>query len=167
MILNVSSYLNLLEILNMEMIERLDRRNQILHMDVYRKTWYFKFLALFPSFIRRIWKPIAKVGIRTYSKSSPYMSEVIDSVFQAEVRGRSETKRVGLFIYMFVQEKFRKLSLGYYLLAIAAKKCLLKSDDYMLIVHDDQGSGRLIKYYTQCGFVPIFDFIDKGMICKL
>ena len=42
-----------------------------------------------------------------------------------------------------------------------------RGDEYMLLVHDDDGSGRLIQYYIDRGFVPIFDFIDKGMICKL
>ena len=36
--------------------------------------------------------------------------------------------------------------------------------DYMILVHDDDGSGRLISYYEKKGFIPIFDTIEKGMI---
>ena len=45
--------------------------------------------------------------------------------------------------------------------------CREQEANYMLIVHDDSGSGKLIKYYSDRGFYPIFNYLDKGMICQL
>jgi hypothetical protein len=56
---------------------------------------------------------------------------------------------------------------GDFLLSYAMDECRKRGDEYMLLVHDDIGSGKLIDYYIHRGFRPIFDFIDKGMLCKL
>ena len=61
----------------------------------------------------------------------------------------------------------RAVGLGAYLLAWARQQCRGKGDSHLLLVHDDQGSGKLIKFYEHFGFVSIHSFIEKGMICKL
>ena len=74
---------------------------------------------------------------------------------------------IGLFVYMWVKPKLRGLQVGDYLLNTALEYCRKRGDQYILLVHDDTGSGKLIDYYKTRGFVPIFDFIDQGMICKI
>jgi hypothetical protein len=37
----------------------------------------------------------------------------------------------------------------------------------MLLVHDDQGSGKLVSYYEKRGFRAIFDYLEKAMIGAL
>jgi hypothetical protein len=44
---------------------------------------------------------------------------------------------------------------------------LIGLGDYMLLVHDDNGSKKLIDYYQQRGFQCIDEFIDKGMVVKV
>lgn len=74
---------------------------------------------------------------------------------------------VGLFVYMWIAPFLRKKMIGNILLVEGQKLCRDLGADHMILVHDDNGSGKLIKYYTDRGFEPIFDVIDKGMIGKL
>ena len=74
---------------------------------------------------------------------------------------------VGLFVYMWIAPFLRKKLIGNILLIEGQKLCRDLGADHMILVHDDDGSGKLIKYYTDRGFEPIFDVIDKGMISKL
>ena len=79
----------------------------------------------------------------------------------------SSNRKVGVFVYMWVDPSYRGKHLGLELLRRARDRCLCIGCEYMLIVHDDRGSGKLIEYYERCGFVPIFDFLEKGMLCDL
>lgn len=74
---------------------------------------------------------------------------------------------VALFVYMWVDPKYRKQNFGDYLLTYAMNMCRERGDKYMLLLHDDDGTSRLVNYYIKKGFVPIFNFIEKGMIYKL
>lgn len=76
---------------------------------------------------------------------------------------------MGLMIYMWVHPTIRGSDhrLGDALLGWIKQQCREKGDTHLLLVHDDNGSGRLIEYYKQRGFQPIFDFVEKGMICVL
>eukprot|EP01039_Chlorochromonas_danica_P009183 gene9183-10142_t len=74
---------------------------------------------------------------------------------------------IGLFVYMWVSPTYRGQGLGEVLLERGKAYCREKGDSHMLLVHDDQGSGRLVQYYEQQGFLSIETILDKGMICKL
>ena len=116
-------------------------------------------------------KPVAKVGIRPEPASSESMDALIEGIFHADaatsIASSSSIRKVGIFVYMWVDPLYRGKHLGLELLRRARDKCLCMGCEYMLIVHDDQGSGKLVEYYKQCGFVPIFDYLDKGMLCDL
>ena len=111
-------------------------------------------------------KPDAKAGVRTYVSSSSSMDEVVDTYFATGDSGAM----VGILVYMWVSPLLRgpQRRLGDYLLSTA---CSILRDRlkarYMLLVHDDNGSGKLIRYYQQRGFLPIFSYLDKAMIGRL
>ena len=110
-------------------------------------------------------KPAAKVGVRTYVSSSSSMNEVVEKCFAAGDSGAV----VGILVYMWVSPLLRgPQKLGDYLLSTA---CSILRDrlkaKYMLLVHDDNGSGKLIQYYKQRGFLSIFSYLDKAMIGQL
>lgn len=57
--------------------------------------------------------------------------------------------------------------LGDHLLTKAQDVCRCLGANVMLLVHDDQGSGKLISYYKTRGFEPIFDYLDRAMVGTL
>jgi hypothetical protein len=171
------------ELKDIVIIERLEEDKELLNLEVYRKTWYLNGLLKLPKFLR---KPIAKTGFRTYSSSGKTMDSIISKIFtepepgnylQNSTSSSPETEiqiplkrkyhSVAVFVYMWVNEKYRGNQLGDLLLTSAVEICKQRGDEYMLLVHDDKGTGRLKNYYIDRGFVPIDDFIDKGMICKI
>jgi hypothetical protein len=75
--------------------------------------------------------------------------------------------KIGVFVYMWIKPNFQGFNIGDFLLTTVFQYCRKRGDQYMLLVHDDIRKGKLINYYKNRGFVPIFDFIDQGMICKI
>lgn len=75
--------------------------------------------------------------------------------------------KVGLFVYMWVSPERRGGGIGEYLLDLCKDYCRRKGDHYMILVHDDNGSNKLLQYYEQRGFTRIEYFLQKGMICRL
>jgi hypothetical protein len=74
---------------------------------------------------------------------------------------------VGLFVYMWIAPVLRKRQLGDILFEEGKQMCRDLGAGFMILVHDDDGSGKLIEYYKNRNFEPIFDVIDKGMLGKL
>lgn len=74
---------------------------------------------------------------------------------------------VGLFVYMWIAPLLRKRQLGDILFEKGKQMCRDLGAGFMILVHDDDGSGKLIKYYEDRNFEPIFDVIDKGMLGQL
>jgi ribosomal protein S18 acetylase RimI-like enzyme len=68
---------------------------------------------------------------------------------------------------MYVVPAKRKENIGDCLLSIAQEEFKRRGDKFQLIVHDDDGSGKLIRYYEERGFKRIEDFLPKGMIYKI
>ena len=71
---------------------------------------------------------------------------------------------VGLFVYAWISPELRGMFFGDILLENGQRMCRELGANFMILVHDDNGSGRLISYYEKKGFLPIFDTIEKGMI---
>ena len=71
---------------------------------------------------------------------------------------------VGLFVYAWISPELRGMFFGDILLESGQRMCRELGANFMILVHDDNGSGRLISYYEKKGFLPIFDTIEKGMI---
>ena len=74
---------------------------------------------------------------------------------------------VGLFVYMWITPTLRRRNLGDILLEKGKGLCAELGANFMILVHDDDGTGKLIDYYARRGFRPIFDVIDKGMLGML
>lgn len=74
---------------------------------------------------------------------------------------------VGLFVYMWITPSLRRRNLGDILLEKGKGLCAEFGANFMILVHDDNGTGKLIDYYSNRGFRPIFDVIDKGMLGML
>ena len=76
--------------------------------------------------------------------------------------------KISVFVYVWTKPKIRgKYQLADYLLQKAVDCSIKRGDDYMLLIHDDNGSGKLINYYKQRGFLDCSNIIDKGLIAKL
>ena len=56
---------------------------------------------------------------------------------------------------------------GDLLLEAMKEECRKKDDTHMLLVHDDNGSGRLIDYYAKRGFKDVDTILKGAMIVKL
>eukprot|EP01040_Poterioochromonas_malhamensis_P016098 gene16098-18179_t len=122
---------------------RFNDKKQLVTYEIYEKNLpaWVRVSPLTPHVI----KPIAKTNLRTYTASTTRMDEAIEKTFdQKEGRGGSERSyKIGLFVSMSVQQKFRKQGFGDLLLRWGQFKCKELGCDYMLLVHDDKGSGRL------------------------
>jgi GNAT superfamily N-acetyltransferase len=55
-------------------------------------------------------------------------------------------------IYMFVEESFRSRNVGTLALDVILTIHSLQGCDFTLLVADDNGSGKLVKWYEQHGF---------------
>jgi len=82
-------------------------------------------------------------------------------------RAKYEHTKIGLLVYMWVAPRYRKQGMGDMVLAKAISACLSKGDQFLLMVHDDSGSGRLIDWYKQRGFVSTLNVLEKGLIGRL
>jgi hypothetical protein len=165
--------------------QRLESQQQIIHLELYNKLWPKWLLRILS---RKFFKPAAKTGVRMYSTSSESMdnairalnittssltinrisSNRIDNLSKLSAYKPLEGQyRIGLFVYMWITPKLRSQGIGDLLLSSAKDLCRKKGDDFILLVHEDNGSGKLISYYQQRGFVGIEDILNKSMICKL
>jgi len=217
--------------------QHVEESKKLLHTEVFSNSLLLPLFLKLPANLRR---PVAKMGVRTYSASGEMMDNIISNIYGEDksnnknddsnklppsrtttststynnnnsyndndkdyndsvpiprrkgrpvidasyIRSRSynpsalppkgspsniprKFHSVALFVYMWVDPKYRKQNYGDTLLTYAMGMCRERGDEYMLLVHDDDGTDRLVNYYIKRGFVPIFNFIDKGMIYKL
>lgn len=173
---------------------REEERDKTIHFEVF-PAFYPRWIITCLSRTQTL-KPLAKVGVRTYSTSSQAMDDVIATLSLPSTRLPHSPERgsvtavrptnptsiptkghpyrpqqgkwsIGLFVYMWVNPSYRGQGLGEVLLETGKDYCRGKGDSHMILVHDDDGSGRLVQYYEDRGFLPIETILDKGMICKL
>lgn len=146
--------------------QRYDANQDLMHFEFRAKPTAsnpFSYIDyILPSKLKS--KPLAKVGFRTKPSSSRIMDETIASLFNTSP---ATNVKVFVFVYMWVNPAYRGRDIGDALLSLAEEQSVRDEVDYMLLVHDDQGTGKLVDYYKSRGFIPIFDFIDKGMIKQL
>ena len=155
---------------NFEMIRRIDDKKRLVHFEFYRKSWYLPLLKRLPLLIRP--KPLLKGGMRTFISTSNEMDEIIGNVFNNTLNNNDNvslsSNGVALMVYMWVSPKFRGKNYGNCLLSYIIYEARKKlKAQYLLIVHDDNGSGKLIKFYEDRGFQCISDKMDKCMLLKL
>ena len=149
-------------------VRRVDREADLLHFDFYRRPW----LARLPQVIRqRLFRPLAKAGMRLSStpvsaSGSDGMVSILAEAFPAQAEPvRSST--VSCLIYMWATPAWRGNGLGDMLLACIAQESRSRGDDYLLCVHDDDGSGGLVRWYESRGFVDASTVLPKGLVQSL
>ena len=59
---------------------------------------------------------------------------------------------VGAIIYMFVEEPYRKRDVGGLVLDVISLIHSIQGCDFSVLVADDDGSGKLVKWYEAHGF---------------
>jgi len=138
---------------------RYEKSKDMVHVEVREKV---KIALPFGALSMELPQVVARSGVRNFSGSSELMDELLRSEYNESGRNVS----VALFVYMWVNPKYRRRGLGDLLLNEVAKICFKRGDRYMLLVHDDNGSGKLISYYLNRGFIDVQNFLPKGMLCK-
>jgi len=155
-------------------MRRLD--GDLLNIEVYRcsSSLSFKFIAMLsklPKLFRK--QPIAKTGVKNFSvNATADLSALIEYTFSDSLVAKREILvgekfKIGLLIYMYVMPSHRGNHLGDFLLAEVEREFKERGDDFILIVHDDNGSGKLIQYYLDRGFKSIESFLPNGLIKQL
>lgn len=153
-----------------------DTRNEMRHCELYSKKLWFSWLMRFlpkwwPVYLRP--KPCAKAGVRTYTTPAVgHMNDIINDLF---FNNRSSndglntytSSNVGILVYMWVKPSLRGCRIGDFLLFRCAQTLRAMGASHMLLVHDDNGCGKLINFYIKRGFQPIFSYLEKAMIGKL
>jgi hypothetical protein len=114
-----------------------------------------------------------------YIKNNKNRAQTIDGVNKwilqspLPLKSINPNLKIGLFVYMWINPLFRRNGnlqnneLGDYLLDYGKNICRSLGGTFMLLVHDDKGSGRLVDYYRKKGFTAIFDDVENGMLCEL
>jgi len=156
---------------NYDIVDRVDRAAKIHHVELWGKArgwrgWVARWLLrVLPPWWPAAWpkpKPCAKAGVRTHT--SPMTAGLLQAVADDDDDGGSLPAAVGMLVYMWVHPGLRGQCLGDYLLASCCQRLRELRATHMLLVHDDDGSGRLVQYYAQRGYVPVFSVVDKGMV---
>ena len=150
---------------NWLVFERRDAQQGITHTEFYRRRVVHK-LSRVP-LLGRFFKPLAKVGIRT--RSVPGQGNLEDFIrSQFNDQEQDIGLKLGLLVYMWVAPRWRGLNLGEMLLSLAVEQCQNKGDKYMLCVHDDAGSGKLVEWYRKrCFYAVPDDIVEKGLVGSL
>lgn len=93
-------------------------------------------------------KKIAKFGFTTIrGPSSPEIDETIQDLY-----GQTIFPGIGAIIYMYVEPEFRKHGIGDLALEAIYAIQTVQNIDFIVLVANDDGSGRLISWYEKNGF---------------
>jgi len=151
------------------LMERLDEAASLLHFEVRNTGWrgIFGRMSILPVKFRP--KPLAKAGIRSFSVIVSDVDGDSDSLFafikeNFPANNDYQEIQVAIFIYVWVKPSLRGQGIADILLDESFRVCRERGDQYMLLLHDDNGSGQLIEYYLRRGFIPCFGVVNKGML---
>lgn len=96
-------------------------------------------------------KKIAKFGFTTSrGPSAPPIDETIEDLYG--VSSSIFGKGIGAIIYMFVEPEYRGLGIGSLALEAIAAIQTVQNCDYTVLVADDDGTGKLVKWYEDSGY---------------
>ena len=94
---------------------------------------------------------IAKFGLTTSrGPSDPLIDETIQELYG--VSSSFDGKGIGAIIYMFVEPKYRGKGVGILAMETIAAIQSVQGCDFTVLVADDDGSGKLIKWYEDFGY---------------
>lgn len=96
---------------------------------------------------------IARFGITTVrGPSAKPIHDTVENIYGIELDGRHQTVGTAAIIYMFVEEPYRSQGVGALALDVISTIHSLQGCDFTVLVADDDGSGKLVKWYEQHGF---------------
>ena len=91
---------------------------------------------------------IAKFGFTTNrGPSSPEIDETIQDLY-----GQTSFPGIGAIIYMYVEPEYRKCGIGELALEAIYAIQTVQNIDFIVLVANDDGSGKLISWYEKNGF---------------
>ncbi len=93
---------------------------------------------------------IAKFGFTT--ERGPTISPIQETVHEIYGLNQDLMVGVGAIIYMVVEEPYRKKNVGSLALEVIAMIHAIQGCDFTVLVADDNGSGKLVKWYEQHGY---------------
>lgn len=94
---------------------------------------------------------IAKFGLTTSrGPSHPLIDETIQELYG--ISASLDGKGIGAIIYMFVEPEYRGKGIGTLALEAIAAIQSVQGCDFTVLVADDDGSGKLIQWYQDCGY---------------
>lgn len=96
------------------------------------------------------YEKIARFGFTT--ERGPTISPIQETVH--DIYGLNQTLLVGVgaIIYMFVEEPYRKKNVGSLALEVISLVHAIQGCDFTVLVADDNGSGKLVKWYERHGY---------------
>ena len=156
-----------------------DKTRNLIQLEIRNKGVRGILGRILPRFMKP--KALAKAGFRPQSIPSTGMLDTfINTNFNNNISVNNDNdnddnnddnnernRLISVFVYVWVDPKLRKQGLADYLLHTSAEMSKNRGDSYMLLVHDDNGSGKLIDYYTDRGFIGCENIIEKGLLAKL
>ena len=169
MTINEHELAKALSIERFRLVSRIDKEKNLIHYELFdKKRPFLNLILMIPYMIRKfIIKPACKCGMKcTTFPATASLVKVIKESCNIEKNDRNITM-ISLMIYMYVSEKYRKQNIGSTLLDILISKSIELHANYLLLVVDDNGTGKLFDYYKNKGFIEIFNYIDRGMILNL
>jgi len=96
-------------------------------------------------------KKIAKFGITTArGPSAPEIDETVVELY--DMGGYMGGAGIAAIIYMFVEPEYRGFGIGSLALEAIAAIQTVQNCDFTVLVADDDGSGKLIKWYEENGY---------------
>lgn len=94
-------------------------------------------------------KKVAKFGITT--KRGPSSPEIDETIF--DYYGEMPSPGIGAIIYMYVEPQFRRHGIGELALEVIYAIQTIQNIDFIILVANDNGSGKLLKWYERNGFL--------------
>jgi len=95
-------------------------------------------------------RQIARFGITTArGPPTPDIDETVREIYQVDANGA----RCGAVIYMFVEPEYRSQNVGELALEVISAIHSYQGCDFTILVADDNGSGKLVQWYEDHGFV--------------
>jgi len=97
-------------------------------------------------------KKIARFGFTTTrGPSNPIIDRTISETYNIDPPPMSAT--VGAIIYMYVEPEYRGKNAGVLALEVISAIHSIQAIDFTILVADDNGSGGLVRWYEDNGFV--------------
>jgi ribosomal protein S18 acetylase RimI-like enzyme len=94
---------------------------------------------------------IGRFGITTLrGPPAPIIDETVQELFDINLLGKSVGSAA--IIYMFVEPSYRQRGVGELALEVISVIHALQDCDFTLLVADDDGSGKLVRWYERYGF---------------